>query len=260
MLGGSASAIELWDSLKHKFPPIGTAGFDPPKGEFDWQQVGGADNWLLLQNGQPRPPKLEIEVANEASGNRIVVGQDSFPAGKVAFLGNRNIVVFTGANPWFNATCYCCGNDGAMFFGARATANHVTAWTHGDNTMIAVGQECMLSHGIMFRTSDDHAIFDLSSGAHLNSPQSIIIEPRVWLCPEVHVLKGSSVGYGSIVGERSVVTSSVERCTLAVGVPARTIRTNVSWDRLLVPRTAIWQTVLAEMHELPPRHGRQSAY
>ena len=115
------------------------------------------------------------------------------------------------------------GNEGLMFFGARSTANSVTAWMHGDGTSVLVGEDAMISHGVLIRTSDDHAIVDLGTGAHLNPPQSVRIDPHVWLAPEVHVLKGVRIGSGAIIGERSVVTRSVGRCILAACTVSNTL-------------------------------------
>lgn len=102
----------------------------------------------------------------------------------------------------------------------------------------------MFSHGIVIRTSDDHSIVDIDSGSWINPIESIRIDPYVWLCPEVHVLRGVRVGFGSIIGERSLVTTDVGSCVLAVGVPARAIRERVSWDRSAKPSEGIHKQIL----------------
>jgi acetyltransferase-like isoleucine patch superfamily enzyme len=54
---------------------------------------------------------------------------------------------------------------------------------------------------------------------------------HVWLALHVQVLKGVTIGDDSIVGVRSVVTHSLPAGVVAFGVPARAVRTNVTWDR-----------------------------
>lgn len=51
----------------------------------------------------------------------------------------------------------------------------------------------------------------------------ILIEDNVWLCMEVIVLAGVTIGYGSVVAAGSVVTKDVPAMSLAAGVPARVI-------------------------------------
>lgn len=53
----------------------------------------------------------------------------------------------------------------------------------------------------------------------------IILEDNVWIGFDVCVLPGVTIGEGSVVGARSVVTSDVPAYTIAAGNPARPIRT-----------------------------------
>jgi acetyltransferase-like isoleucine patch superfamily enzyme len=258
------ASSELWNAFCERklFSGVGSEGFRVPATDnFQWSLIGddrSADNWLLTSTTSTesgRAKLMQIELRGKASSNIVVLGDESQAAGKVTILGDRNIFVSAGANPYhFNLTAYVCGNDGAMFFGSGCTSNGVTAWTHGDKTIIAFGEDCMLSHGVIVRTSDDHSIIDLSTGHQLNQPESVVVEPHVWLCPEVHVLKGSRIGFGSIIGERSLVTSKIGRCVLAAGIPARAIPENVSWDRPLYPRPEIhrfYSQQLKRFNEFP---------
>ena len=47
-------------------------------------------------------------------------------------------------------------------------------------------------------------------------------------------MKGASIGAGSIVGYRSIVRGVVPSHSLAVGAPARVVKTGVSWDPRLL--------------------------
>lgn len=52
----------------------------------------------------------------------------------------------------------------------------------------------------------------------------VFIGDDVWLCMEVIVLAGVTIGSGSVVGAGSVVTSDIPPMTFAAGVPARVVR------------------------------------
>lgn len=54
--------------------------------------------------------------------------------------------------------------------------------------------------------------------------KGIVIEDDVWLGAGVKVLDGVRIGKGSIIGAGAVVTKDIEPHSIAVGVPARTIK------------------------------------
>lgn len=43
--------------------------------------------------------------------------------------------------------------------------------------------------------------------------------------------KGCTIGDGAIIGSNAVVTKDVPRKSLAVGIPAKVVKENVSWKR-----------------------------
>lgn len=94
---------------------------------------------------------------------------------------------------------------------------------------VKVGSECLFASGV-YITDHDHDFSDpddpvVSNGRLLCSPT--IIEDRVWLGERVMVLKGVTIGRCSVIGAGSVVTRSIPAYSVAVGSPARVIRT---WD------------------------------
>jgi acetyltransferase-like isoleucine patch superfamily enzyme len=55
-------------------------------------------------------------------------------------------------------------------------------------------------------------------------PEAVVIEDDVWLGLNVVVLKGVTIGRGSIIGANSLVTRSIPAGVVAVGTPAKVIR------------------------------------
>lgn len=98
---------------------------------------------------------------------------------------------------------------------------------------IRIGAECMFSSEIWATVSDVHSIIDRTSGERVNPGRDIIIGDRVWVGRRAVLLKGSSVGDGSIIGSASVVTGNIPKHCSAAGNPARVIRQEVEWVRPL---------------------------
>ena len=60
--------------------------------------------------------------------------------------------------------------------------------------------------------------------------QPIIIGNHVWIGMNVTILKGVRIGDGAIVAAGAVVTKDVPENTLVGGVPARVLKTDISWS------------------------------
>jgi len=103
-------------------------------------------------------------------------------------------------------------------------------------TTISIGDDTLFSHGITMRTSDMHGIFDIASGDRINPAGDIAIANHVWIGQDCHLMKGISIGKSSVVGAASVVVKSLPENVVAAGVPARVIRSGITWDRKLMPR------------------------
>ncbi|MFA6567754.1 MAG: acyltransferase [Victivallales bacterium] len=71
----------------------------------------------------------------------------------------------------------------------------------------------------------------------LDTPGPVVIEDEVWLGEHVCVMPGVTIGRHSVVGSNSVVTKTVPPYSVAVGVPARVIKT-------MNPATGEWENVL----------------
>ncbi len=100
-----------------------------------------------------------------------------------------------------------------------------------EGALVRIGNDCMFSDQVGLRTSDMHSIVDAQTGARRNPAQSIVIESRVWLCRGVTVLKGGTIGTDTVVGGNALVTGPLPGGVLAVGSPAKPIRTGIRWRR-----------------------------
>jgi len=99
------------------------------------------------------------------------------------------------------------------------------------NKSITIGEDCMLSGEIVFRTGDSHSIIDLNSKKRINYAENINIGNHVWIGSRATILKGANIADNCIIGINSIVTKSFPENSLIVGSPAKVIKENVTWDR-----------------------------
>ena len=90
---------------------------------------------------------------------------------------------------------------------------------------IEFGEHVAIADGVLIRDCDDHDI--LYSDYHKTAP--IRICDHVWIGQRATILKGVTIGEGSIVAAGAVVTKDVPPHSIVAGVPAKVIKENVTW-------------------------------
>lgn len=88
---------------------------------------------------------------------------------------------------------------------------------------IRIGAHCSIGTHVIIMDSDYHELSP--ERRHIRAePAPIELEDNVWVCARAIVLKGVTIGHGSVIGAGSVVTRDIPPRSLAVGQPARVIR------------------------------------
>ncbi len=105
------------------------------------------------------------------------------------------------------------GEKSYLTDGSRISARH----------RISIGKRCAISWGVTIIDDDGHGFGPPPYWA------PVIIEDDVWIGCNVTVLKGVTLGAGSVVAAGSVVTQSCPPHSLIGGVPARVLRKDVKW-------------------------------
>ena len=90
---------------------------------------------------------------------------------------------------------------------------------------ITIGNNVALSENLTILDSDSHELH----GDSKNKTQPIVVGNHVWIGVNVTILKGVTIGDGSVIAAGSVVNRDVPPNCLAGGVPAKVIRENISW-------------------------------
>ena len=123
-----------------------------------------------------------------------------------------------------------CG-DSIIVVGRGSTFQGLVKLFNHESSSIIIGADCMFSSDITVTTSDMHAIFD-ADNVRINKAASIMFGDHVWVGQTAKILKGVTIGSGSVVGMSSLVTRGVypENCIIA-GNPARVVREGIRWTR-----------------------------
>ena len=115
--------------------------------------------------------------------------------------------------------------------GSNTITNGCFVMTAGQN--IKIGDNCMIAYNVEI-LSDGHSIIDINTKELLNKPEhDLIVGNNVWLCANTSLMKNTIIPNGCIVANGAIVTKEFteENCILA-GIPAKIVKTNVSWDAI----------------------------
>ncbi len=86
---------------------------------------------------------------------------------------------------------------------------------------ILIGDNCMIASGSYITDSDWHDIYDRVS---IGKSNPVRIENNVWIGDSAIVCKGVAIGENSIIGAGSVVVNEIPPNSIAVGNPAKVVR------------------------------------
>ena len=89
---------------------------------------------------------------------------------------------------------------------------------------IIIGRYCLLGNHVQL-ISGDHCFEDPNTPIKMQGTKigKIIIEDDVWIGALVTVLRGKTIGKGSVIGANAVVTKNIPPYSIAVGNPAKVI-------------------------------------
>lgn len=149
----------------------------------------------------------------EVAPQRALVNLSS---GKMIFKGKCN----------FAEGCIIGVSGGTLTFGSNFSANK--NFFVSCNQEITFGHDCMLGWNVLLFDASGHVMY--KDGIQKSSYKPIHIGNHVWLCAEVHIMKGASISDGSVVGYRSLLTGKFEEPNILVaGSPAKYVQSGVNW-------------------------------
>jgi acetyltransferase-like isoleucine patch superfamily enzyme len=190
----------------------------------------GNGNVLEIAGNIKGDPSIVIK----GNGNRLIIGAGArLPKSQISISGD-GCHLEIGPGCMLRGILRCLASGSTLRIGAETTAQNAKICLH-EPGLIEIGRDCMFSGDIRVDNSDVHSIIDLATGRRMNPPGDIVIEDHVWIGYGVSISKGVRIGHDAIIGSGAVVTRDVPANSVAVGVPAKVVRTGVTWNRNLLP-------------------------
>ena len=182
-------------------------------------------------SGDINPTGRSSSLTAKGIGSKILIGAGTSLNGCNILSEGSNCTIIIGDQCRLkNLIIRCRHSNSCVIIGRGATVESATFLSESGDVLL-IGDDCMLSNGIMIRTSDGHGIFDLRSGAMLNASANVIVDRHVWIGNGVRVNKGCVIGKGTIIGQGSVVSGIIDESCIYAGIPARKIKSGVAWSR-----------------------------
>ena len=229
---------------------IGEIGYPPPKFghpvEVDLDEEGvsalrqkgihvdghqGGGNRLIYDNSI-KSVNLHVHLHN-TKNNLILLEAAHSLHGQINFQGDGHVAIV--CQGWYNLKIDFVDAGSALYIGPGSSVGDAYCWVQGTGRSMLIGEDCMLAWGVGLRTGDAHGVIDIATQKISNHSQNMAIGPHVWLAQDVLVFKGVEIGAGTAVSSRSVVTRNLPANCAAGGIPAKPLKTGVTWCRPALP-------------------------
>ena len=157
-----------------------------------------------------------FEKALCGEGTQLGIGTQISKIGTIS-VGRRTVI---GEDCWLNNNSpnSVISIGSFCLLGRRNFLNAGASISIGDYTL--TGPDCMLL-GSDHDWSDPMKPYIMTGSS---SDQKISIGTNVWLGAGVKVMKGVSIGHGSVIGANALVTSDIPPFSLAYGAPAKVLK------------------------------------
>lgn len=95
------------------------------------------------------------------------------------------------------------------------------------NKQISIGSGCVIAMGSVIRDNDggNHEILEKG----YQNQKAVVIGDHVWIGENSMILKGVTIGEGSVVAANTLVTKDVPPHCIVAGSPAKVVKENINW-------------------------------
>ena len=187
-------------------------------------------NTLIIGNAFMKQCRIIIN----GTGNIVSIepGLTRLHNSSITISGNNNFVQIGSCSNLDSFHAYIEDNDGSIIVKKHVTVCGHTELSAIEGTSITIGDECLFSSDIAFRTGDSHSIINRETGKRINPSKDIVIGNHVWIGNGVKILKGVTVGEHSIVGMGSILSSGdyPDHCVIGGIGRGRVLKCGIDWD------------------------------
>ncbi len=195
---------------------------------------------------------VEIGLLAIVQGRKIFIGRHS-SVGTMSYVSCETIQI--GEDAKIREQVYVGGPqlpDSRFQLGSRtiilqlAFINPTKPVVIGDDT--GIGGHCLIfTHGVWLNALDGYPI----------NYEPVTLGKSVWLPWRVFVMPGTTIGDGTVIGANSLVSGNIPPGSLAVGSPAKVIRTAPDFPRRLSDeqRAALVAQLMTEFDQFVRYHG-----
>ena len=176
--------------------------------------------------------RLTGEIHFEGAGSSVTFGRKCV-SGSIRMWIGQNVHVQIGDNCVLGHLEIHAAGSNRVNIGDRTGFNGRVRLLMHEAGDITIGVNCLIGQSD-FTISDMHSIVDIVSGRRTNPAASISLADHVRIGEGALLLKGVKIGAHSVIGARAVVTQGVPPQSVAAGIPARVIRSGVTWRHDLV--------------------------
>jgi acetyltransferase-like isoleucine patch superfamily enzyme len=195
---------------------------------------------------------VEIGLLAVVMGRHITIGRHS-SVGTMSYVSCERIAI--GEDARIREQVYVGGPmlpESSFTLGSRTIIlqmsyiNPTKPVVIGDDT--GIGGHCLIfTHGAWANALDGYPV----------TYEPVTLGKSVWLPWRVFVMPGSTIGDGTVIGANSLVTGNIPPSSLAVGTPAKVVRSAPDFPARLTndARTALVAQIVSEFDRYLEYHG-----
>lgn len=228
----------------------------PPENVVIAGQFGSNCKIVLRKELRATPGSIQIQCVPAPGRTRdnITVIMMGLPgSAHIKFSAGESVLYFGRRMGGFN--CGVTVRGRSMLIVGEGSASGGTRIELSDSEVV-IGKGCLFADSILLQSHDGHGVVDLETMSIVNKTQTgISIGDHVWIGRGATILKDVAIGHGSIVATQALVAKSCPPCTLVGGVPAKIIKSNVSWclnrDMVTEQEKALLSMYKADLNRTP---------
>jgi len=193
-------------------------------------------NFVKISEALKDKNKIKIYFSSLEKSNLYVKGNNNeidingalIANSKISITGSNNRLIIAKNTKIREVVINIRGNNCVIEIGENTTFGGARIVNVGIDNSIHIGKNCLFSDHIEIWASDTHSIFN-DEAVMINHEKPIVIKDSVWVGSRVIILKGVTVGEGSVIGMGSMVTKDIGPHTINVGNPSKKVKESINW-------------------------------